>query len=167
MINDTSFYYLVFGILLICLYLIYRFIKSPFGQVLQGIRENESRMTALGYNVWFHKYIAFIVGGLFAGVAGVLFAYYNHQMTPVEFGIMTSTMGMLMVIIGSCTIVFGPALGAGIVVLLEHLSSIYAPQRWPLILGSVFVFAVIFLPGGFGSHLLQYWRKVTYGSIEG
>ncbi len=164
--NDTTFYYLVFIIFVLSLFLIYRFVKSPFGWVIQGISENEPRMIALGYNVWFHKYVAFIIGGLFAGVAGVLFAYYNGVMAPVHLGIVTSTMVMLMVIIGSCTTIFGPALGAAIVVLLEHISSLYTPERWPLILGGIFVFAVIFLPGGLGIYLLKFWNKVRYGSLK-
>jgi len=72
--DETSYYYLAFIIFIVCLFLIYRFIKSPFGQVLQGIRENEPRMTALGYNVWLHKYIAFIVGAIFGAIAGIIFA---------------------------------------------------------------------------------------------
>lgn len=164
--NEIIYYYFTFVIFIVCLVLIYRFVKSPFGKVLQGIRENESRMIALGYNVWLHKYIAFIVAAIFSAVSGILFAYYNGVMAPVHLGVMTSTAAMLMVIIGSCSTVFGPALGAAIVVLLEHLSSLYTPERWPMILGGVFVIAVVFLPGGLGIFLSRFWRKVFSGSLK-
>jgi branched-chain amino acid transport system permease protein len=166
-VNDLTFYYLVFIAFIISAFIIYLVIKSPFGHALQGIREDEARMTALGYNIWLYKYIAFILGGLFAGVAGVLFAHYSGIMAPMHLGVITSTLAMLMVIIGSCTTVFGPVLGAAIVILLEHISSIYIPERWPLILGGVFVVAVMFLPGGISVYLLKFWRRVSYGSVKG
>jgi len=165
--NTTYFYYLVFIAFVICLLLMHRVVKSPFGHALQGVRESEIRMRILGYNTWLYKYIAFIVGGLFAGVAGVLFGHFSGIIAPVHVSIMTSTLVFLMVILGSCTIVFGPVLGAALVVLLEHMSSIYAPERWPLILGGVFVIAVMFLRGGVSIYLLRLWKRVSYGSIKG
>jgi branched-chain amino acid transport system permease protein len=160
-IDDTSYYYLALIITIIAIFLMYRFVKSPFGWVLQGIRENEPRMIALGFNVWFHKYVAIIISAVFAGLGGVIFAYYNGVMAPVHLGVMTSTEAMLMVIIGSCTTIFGPVLGAGIVVLLEVMSSLFAPERWPLILGGVFVLAVVFVPNGLGVYILKLLKRVT------
>ena len=165
--NDTYFYYFIFIAFIICAFLMYRLVNSPFGRALQGIRENEPRMRALGYNTWLYKYIIFVVAGLFAGVAGVLFAHYGRIMVPGHLGVMTSTLAMLMVILGSCSIVFGPVLGAALVVLLEHITSIYIPERWPLILGGVFVISVIFLPGGIGIYISRFLKKVSYGSAKG
>ena len=79
---------------------------------------------------------------------------------------MTSTMAMLMVIIGSTRVVFGPAIGAAVVILLEHVSSIYTPERWPLILGGVFVITVMFLRGGITIHLVKLWKKVRMIVME-
>jgi branched-chain amino acid transport system permease protein len=157
------FYYLIFIIFIICVFLIYRLIKSPFGESLQGIRENEPRMRALGYNTWLYKYIAYIIAGLFAGVAGILFASYNGLMSPVHTDVSTSTIAMLMVVLGSTTIIFGPILGSIVVTVIQYVSMIYAPERWPLILGAVFVVSVMFLPDGLSVYLLQLWRKVTRG----
>ena len=162
--NTLYFYYLAFIIFVICSFLIYRIVNSPFGDALQGIRENEPRMRALGYNTWLYKYLAFVIGGLFAGVAGVLFGHFAGIMAPGHVGIMTSTLVMLMVILGGSSIIFGPVLGAALVLVLEHVASIYAPERWPLILGVVFVMAVIFLRGGISLHLLRLWRKLARGS---
>ncbi|MFC2019745.1 branched-chain amino acid ABC transporter permease [Chloroflexota bacterium] len=160
--NSTSFYYLVLAVFIICYLLMRRVVKSPFGQALQGIREDELRMKHLGYHTWLYKYIAFIIAGLFAGVAGVLFGSYTTVIVPDYLGVLISTLVMLMVIIGGTGVFWGPALGAAVVVLLEHYASLYTPERWPLILGGVFILAVMLLRGGISTHLLNLWKKVRY-----
>lgn len=166
--TSISFYYFVFIVFIICLFLIYRFVKSPFGCALKGISEDEGRMRHLGYNVWLYKYIVFIVAGLFAGVAGVLFGSYAGILVPMHLGVLTSTLVLLMVIIGSSKVFFGPVVGAAVVILLEHFSSLYAPYRWPLILGGFFILCVMFLPGGISVYLSKLWQKVrySYGSAK-
>src|SRR5207244_2906572 len=72
-------------------------VRSPFGLGLKGIRESESRMRALGYNVWLHKYLAFVISGFFAAFAGVLWAYYNGFVGPVDVQLVTSVETLLMV----------------------------------------------------------------------
>jgi len=165
--STTSFYYFVLLAAVICFYLMYRFIKSPFGHALQGIREAEPRMRALGYNTWLYKYIAFIVAGAFAGIAGMFFAYHNGYVSPVNLGVLYSGLVMLICIIGGLGTLWGPIIGALVVILVEYFSSIYVPERWPLILGSVFVLSVIFLRGGIAIHLLRLWKRVSYGSTKG
>jgi len=167
--SGLSFYYLVFISFLICFFLLYRIVNSSFGRALVGIRENEPRMQALGYNTWAHKYAALIVSGLFAGVAGALFASFYGIMVPEHLALPTSAMAMLMVVIGGPGTLFGPVVGSLVVVLLEHYASIYTPERWPLILGGVFVICVIFLRGGIGIYLSRFWRKVEpeYGNAKG
>lgn len=164
----SSFYYLVFLAFVICFFLLHRITNSSFGRALVGIRENEPRMQCLGYNTWAHKYVAFTIAGLFAGVAGVLFASFYGIMVPGHLSIMTSASVMLMVIIGGAGTLFGPAIGAGFIVVLERFASDYVPERWPLILGGVFVICVLFMRGGFGIYLSRFWGKVRlqYGSIE-
>jgi branched-chain amino acid transport system permease protein len=164
--NTRSFYYLIFIIFIISCFLIYRIVKSPFGEALEGIRENEPRMKALGYNTWLHKYTAFILAGTFAGVAGVLFASYNGIMSPIFTDVSTSTIAMLMVVLGSTSVVFGPVLGSVLVIVIETFAIIYAPERWPLILGAVFVFSVMFLRNGMSVYLLKLWRKFVSGSVS-
>ena len=167
-IDAKSFYYLVFLIFLICVFFIYRLVKSPFGYALQGIREDEYRMRHLGYNTWLYKYLAFIIAGLFGGISGVLFGYYNSLLVPAHLSITTSTLVMLMVIIGGERVIFGPMLGAAVIILLEYYISISIPDRWPMLLGGVFVIAVIFLRGGIGVYLARMWKgfitRYGYGS---
>ena len=73
---------------------------SPFGLGLRGIRGSEGRMQALGYNVWLHKYTAFVLSGVFGGFAGTLWAYYNGFVSPNDVQLVTSVETLLMVALG-------------------------------------------------------------------
>lgn len=158
-LDTLSYYYLVAALFVICLFAMHRLVKSPFGYALQGIKGDENRMQCLGYDTWRHKYVIFVIAGLFAGIAGTLFASYSRLMAPEHLGVKTSTLAMLMVIIGGDRIFWGPALGAAVVVLIEHYASLYVPERWPLILGGVFVAAVMFLRGGMSVYLTNVWQR--------
>lgn len=158
--NITNFYYFVSLIFVFCFFILYRLINSPFGCALQGIRESEPRMRALGYNTWLYKYIAFIVAGLFAGVAGVLIAYHDGFMVPSSFGVGTSTLVMFMVIIGGVGTLYGPAIGSGILIFVNFLASTYTPERWPLVLGVFFVLVIMYARGGVAVYTSRLWQKV-------
>ena len=122
-------------------------VMSPFGLGLKGIRGSESRMEALGYNVWLHKYLAFVIAGIFAGVAGVLWAYYNGFVGPTDVQLVTSVEALLMTALGGPGTLIGPALGAGIIVFLKNFVSVYT-KRWLLILGAVYIGVILFAPHG-------------------
>jgi branched-chain amino acid transport system permease protein len=122
-------------------------VRSPFGMGLQGIRESESRMRALGYNVWLHKYLAFVIAGAFAGFAGVFWAYYNGFVSPVDVQLVTSVETLLMVALGGPGTLAGPALGATIIIFLKNFVSVYT-KRWLLILGAVYIGVILFAPQG-------------------
>ncbi len=161
-ITTYGFYYLVFIAFAICFVLLYRIVNSSFGRTLVGIRENEMRMRSLGYNTWALKYVAVIIAGVFAGVAGVFYAYFYGAMVPRTLGIEMSTAVILMVIIGGPGTLFGPFMGSVVVVLIEHFARIYVPERWPLILGGIFVVCVMLVPGGFASYLSRFWRTARF-----
>jgi len=166
----TFWYFFVLVVFLICYLLIYQLIKSPFGHALQGIREHEPRMSALGYNTWLYKYFAFIIGAFFAGLAGVLFVHWNKLIAPMHLGIETSILGFLIIIIGGAGTLFGPVIGSAVLVFAEYQASIYSPERWPLILGIIFVVTVLFLRGGIYPRLVSLWTKISRsdcGSPEG
>jgi len=122
-------------------------VVSPFGLGLKGIRGSESRMEALGYNVWLHKYVAFVLAGTFAGVAGVLWAYYNGFVGPTDVQLVTSVEALLMTALGGPGTLIGPAIGAGIIVFLKNFVSVYT-KRWLLILGAVYIGVILFAPHG-------------------
>jgi len=122
-------------------------VTSPFGLGLKGIRGSESRMEALGYNVWLHKYLAFVIAGVFAGIAGVLWAYYNGFVGPTDVQLVTSVEALLMTALGGPGTLIGPVLGAGIIVFLKNFVSVYT-KRWLLILGAVYIGVILFAPRG-------------------
>jgi branched-chain amino acid transport system permease protein len=122
-------------------------VRSPFGMSLKGIRESESRMRSLGYNVWLHKYLAFVISGLFAGFAGALWAYYNGFVSPVDVQLVTSVEALLMVALGGSGTLVGPAIGAALIVFLKNFVSVYT-KRWLLILGAVYIGVILFAPRG-------------------
>jgi branched-chain amino acid transport system permease protein len=158
--DDTYFYYFVFLIFVGCFLLLYRLTDSPFGHALVGIRENESRMKILGYNPWRYKYASFVMGGGFAGVAGVLYAYLIGIAYPGDIGLMASVMVLFMVILGSPGTLACPLIGATLLTTVEHIVSTFTPERWPLILGAVFVLVSMFFRGGIGIYLTRYWKKL-------
>lgn len=159
----TSFYYFVILAFVICFLILYRLVRSPFGYALQGIREDEKRMRAIGYNVWLHKYIVFIIAGVFAGVAGVLFVYHNGVVVPEDLAIGTSVLALLMVVIGGVGTLYGPAIGAAVIIPLEFFIGIMVPERWPLVLGIVFVFSIMRFRQGIGVYLLRSWKRMLPG----
>jgi len=122
-------------------------VRSPFGLSLKGIRESETRMLALGYNVWLHKYLSFVISGLFAGFAGVLWAWYNGFVSPVDVQLVTSVETLLMVALGGPGTLAGSALGAASIVFLKNFVSVYT-KRWLLILGAVYIGVILFAPRG-------------------
>jgi branched-chain amino acid transport system permease protein len=127
-------------------------------------------MRALGYNTWLYKYIAFIIAGFFAGISGMLFVHWNMLISPYQLGMIQSTYAVLCVILGGPGTLVGPVIGAAVVVGLEYGASLYNPERWPLILGIIFVISVMFLRGGLYPRLNGLWKKFkkkySYGSTE-
>jgi branched-chain amino acid transport system permease protein len=145
--DPTAFYYLTLFTFVLSFALMLLIVRSPFGMSLRGIRESERRMRSLGYNVWLHKYLAFILAGAFAGLSGVLWAYDNGFVSPVEVQLVTSVETLLMVALGGPGTLVGPALGAGVIVFLKNFVSVYT-KRWLLILGGVYIGVILFAPRG-------------------
>jgi branched-chain amino acid transport system permease protein len=157
-LDTTWYYYLVLIFFALSVVLLYRLVNSPYGLALVGIREDEARMEAIGYNTWLYKYLAFVISGSFAGIAGVLFSYYNFFVSPHHLGIATSFLPMVMAIMGGLGTFLGPVIGAVVFVFVENYASILAPQHWPLILGGLFVAIIMFARDGVGVYL---WRILS------
>jgi branched-chain amino acid transport system permease protein len=145
--SPLPFFYFALAALAVAWALLAVVVRSPFGLGLKGIRESESRMRALGYNVWLHKYLAFVLSGTFAGFAGVFWAYYNGFVSPVDVQLVTSVETLLMVALGGPGTLGGGALGAAIIVFLKNYVSVYT-KRWLLILGAVYIGVILFAPRG-------------------
>ena len=158
--NDITFFYLVFGFFVVSLGCLYVLIRSPFGKSLLGIRERELRMRILGYNVWLHKYIAFIIAGAFGGLSGVLWAHANGIVTPETVVITTSVDALLMNVLGGAGTLIGGALGTAIVFGLREYLSTLVPW-WQYVLGGVYVLTIFYLPTGLMGipARLRQWRR--------
>ncbi len=165
--TSVNFYYLVFIVFAICFFLLYLIVNSSFGRALVGIRENEMRMRSLGYNTWALQYVAIIVASAFAAVAGIFMACFFGTIVPGNLAIDTSATVMLMVIIGGQGTLFGPFIGAAILVIIQNLSNAYLPERWPLILGGIFIVCVMLVRGGFAKYFSRFWKRVRFQRESG
>src|SRR5712671_6843649 len=145
--DDVTYFYVVFGFFVLSLLLLYILVESPFGRSLVGIREREVRMRILGYNTWLHKYVAFVIAGGFGGLAGVLWAHANGQVSPEDVVLTTSVDALLMVVLGGAGTLVGGAIGAGIVVFMREYLSTLVPW-WQYALGGLYVLTILYLPGG-------------------
>jgi branched-chain amino acid transport system permease protein len=166
--TSGRYYYLVFVVLVVCLFLIYRIVNSHYGYALRGIHDNEKRMQALGYNTWLYKYTSWIIAAVFGGVAGVMFAYFGGTMVPNNLAMITSDIAFLLVILGSAIKFYGPLVAAVFYVGVEYLASLYLPERWPLIFGAIFVITImvtaVFIPGSPGAWLRNTWKRDGRGT---
>jgi branched-chain amino acid transport system permease protein len=141
------YYFLTLAFLLLSWYLMRRIINSPFGWTLQGIRENEGRMKALGYNTFNYKLAVFVIAGAFAGLAGVLQAHFFKGATPTILSLTTSGDSMIALVIGGSGSLVGGLLGSFVVKMFPLVVSSYT-DRWQLIEGLVFILFVMFAPNG-------------------
>ena len=145
--DDTTFYYFVLILAGIGTLLLIRVVSSPFGYTLRGIRESETRMLALGYNVWRYKLAAFVIAATFAGLAGCLYVYLTRFVSPDYMYVVRSAEVLLMVILGGAGTLIGPAAGAALIVLLQNMISAYT-ERWVMLLGAIYVAVALFAPSG-------------------
>lgn len=145
--DHVSFYYAVLIIVAPLTWVMWRFVRSPFGLTLRGIRDSESRMRSLGYNVPLHLFLAFVASGFFAGVAGGLYVLFNNFVSPSTVQLSQSVAGLLMAITGGIGTLLGSFVGAAAIIILENAVSAFT-ARWPTVLGLTFIFIMIFAPEG-------------------
>jgi branched-chain amino acid transport system permease protein len=156
---NTGYYYVCLACFVISLVLLMVIVRSPFGLVLKGVRETPRRMRALGYNVWFYRYVALMISGGFAGAAGVLFAWYNQFVGPVALSLDQSTQILIIVILGGIGTLYGQVFGALVVVFLSNeLSAV--TQRWEMVLGVIYFAVVMYAPGGLVVLVPRLWNRV-------
>jgi branched-chain amino acid transport system permease protein len=145
--DHKTFYWVVLALTAAISLAIWRFVRSPFGMTLRGIRDSESRMRSLGYNVPLHLFIGFTVSGFFAGVAGGIYAFFNNFVSPSTVALAQSVEGLLMAIVGGIGTLFGAFVGAAAIITLENIVSSHT-ERWQTVLGITFVLIMIFAPEG-------------------
>ncbi|MGB5986370.1 MAG: branched-chain amino acid ABC transporter permease [Desulfobacterales bacterium] len=145
--RDLHFYYLCLALLFSFLLVAQRLVRSRFGMVIRGSRENEKRMQALGYPTFRYKLVCFIIAGAGAGLAGALIANQTEYVSP---GLMHWTRSgeiLVMVLLGGMGTLWGPVLGAAALLLLEEILSMYT-EHWMVYLGPILIVVVLFAKRG-------------------
>ncbi|MCC2099389.1 MAG: branched-chain amino acid ABC transporter permease [Hyphomicrobiales bacterium] len=139
--------------LLVIMYLVHRMVNSRFGMVLQGAKQNEERLRALGVNVYAYKLTAYVMSGVICGYAGALLGNFSTFISPEMMDWTRSGELMFMVILGGTAFLFGPLIGAAVFLLLEESLSGFT-IFWHLPFGILLILSVLFIRGGL-SGLLQ------------
>jgi branched-chain amino acid transport system permease protein len=145
--DDRAFYIFTLLIAVAVWLLLRQILRSCFGSVLTGIRDNSGRMRAIGYDIKRYKITAFLISGCLTGLAGALFSYQYQLVTPEQAHWQTSALIMIMVILGGSGSLVGPAIGALVIVFLQNVLSTYT-DRWASVMALMFILVVMFARGG-------------------
>jgi branched-chain amino acid transport system permease protein len=156
--GPVAFYYFALIVTVVSMWMMARFVGSPFGAALRGARDQPRRMSALGHNVWLIRWVTFIYSGFWGGVAGLLYVYYHKYIHPTSLSLTSSAEGLLGVIAGGSGTLAGPVIGAAIIVILKNYVSAYI-ERWNMLLGFVFVAIVLFMPDGLVPGTRRLWAR--------
>jgi branched-chain amino acid transport system permease protein len=162
---QIQIYYLIAIYTFVCVALMYAFTQTPLGRILNAVRDNPERVEFIGYNTQRVRYLSFIIAGLFAGIAGGLGALNFEIVTAEVVGAGRSGAYLLFTFLGGATFFFGPILGAILMVIAFVLLSEFT-KAWLLYLGLVFLFMVIYAPGGFASLLMMNLRVAAFGKLR-
>jgi branched-chain amino acid transport system permease protein len=146
--NTGYLHWYVLGWFLIGLLVLWSLSASPLGATLRGIRDNETRMRAVGYQPVRYKLAAYVAAGAVAGLAGGLLATQQRLVTPADLGFTTSALALLAVVIGGTATIWGPCLGAALVILIHDTLAPNLAGHGPLLLGLLFIIVVYTLPQG-------------------
>lgn len=155
-------YYLIALYTLVCTGLMYAFTRTPLGRILNAVRDNPERAEFIGYNTTWVRYLAFVIAGFFAGVAGGLGALHFEIVTPEVVGSVRSGAYLLFTFLGGSTVFFGPIIGAVLMVLASVLLAEWT-SAWLLYLGLIFLFMVMYAPGGLAGVILANLRVAACG----
>ncbi len=153
---------------LICTFLSYlalkRLVNSPFGLVLQGIRDNPRRMAALGFNVQLHRYLAIVISGIFAGVAGILTTYFTGVVAPARANLPQAVTVVMASLVGGGAVLEGGILGGVLIAFLISIAGQLTARYWTIV-GALFIVIVLFLPNGIlgGDLRLGKWLEAARG----
>jgi branched-chain amino acid transport system permease protein len=146
--TSTLLHWFVLAVVTVSYLILRRVTQSPFGMVLQSIRENEARTRAIGYPIERYKIVAVMLSGLFAGLAGVLYAIQNRFTAPDFVFFVISGEVVIYNVVGGVGTLVGPIVGAGFFLLLREASSRFLTEYYLIPVGLIFIAMVIFLPQG-------------------
>ena len=160
-------YYLIAAYCFVCTAAMFAFTGTPLGRILNAVRDNPERVEFIGYNTQRVRYFAFIIAGFFAGIGGALAAINFEIVTAADsVSVVRSGSYLLFTFLGWATFFFGPIIGAVLLVLASVLLSELS-KAWLLYLGLVFLFMVMYAPGGIASLIMMNLRLAKYGKLRG
>ncbi|WP_300658457.1 branched-chain amino acid ABC transporter permease [Hydrogenophaga sp.] len=158
-------YFLIAVYTFICVGLMFAFTRTPLGRILNAVRDNPERVEFIGYNTQKVRYLSFMIAGFFAGIAGGLGALNFEIVTAEVVGAGRSGAYLLFTFLGGATIFFGPIIGGILMVLASVLLS-ELTKAWLLYLGLIFLFMVMYAPGGVASLIMMNVRVAAYGMLR-
>ena len=157
-------YYLIAIYTFVCVLLMYAFTQTPLGRMLNAVRDNPERVEFIGYSSQNVRYLAFIIAGFFAGISGGLAALHFELVTAEVVGANRSGAYLLFTFLGGATVFFGPIIGAVLMVIAFVLLS-ELTKAWLLYLGLIFVFMVMYAPGGIASLIMMNVQVAARGKF--
>jgi branched-chain amino acid transport system permease protein len=155
--NKTFFYYVCLALLLATIYVVWRLVNSRFGLVIQGARSNDRRMNAIGFATFRYRLACFVIAGTMCGLAGVLLANHTDFISPAMMHWTRSGDLIIMAVLGGMGSVFGPVLGAVVLLVMEEVLS-GITEYWQIILGPMLLGVVLYARGGIDGMLASLRR---------
>jgi len=162
---QVQVYYLIAVYTFIAVGLMFAFTRTPLGRMLNAVRDNPERVEFVGYDTQRVRYIAFIIAGFFAGISGGLGALNFEIVTAEVVGAARSGAYLLFTFLGGATFFFGPIIGGVLMVLAFVLLSEFT-KAWLLYLGLIFLFMVMYAPGGIASLIMMNLRVAAFGRLR-
>jgi branched-chain amino acid transport system permease protein len=160
----TQVYYLIAFYTFTCTAAMFAFTRTPLGRMLNAVRDNPERVEFVGYDTQRVRYLAFMISGFFAGIGGAFMAINFEIVTAETVSAIRSGGYLLFTFLGGATFFFGPIIGAVLLVLSSVLLSEITPA-WQIYLGFVFLFMVMYAPGGVASLIMMNLRVAAYGKL--
>ena len=162
---QIQLYYLIAIYTFVCTALMFAFTRTPLGRMLNAVRDNPERVEFVGYNTQMVRYLAFVIAAFFAGISGGLAALNFEIVTAEVVGGARSGAYLLFTFLGGATFFFGPIIGAILMVLAFVLLSEFT-KAWLLYLGLIFLFMVMYAPGGVASLIMMNVRVAAFGMLR-
>lgn len=154
MLDPTNKYYAFLALVVLTLLFLSRVLASPFGAVVEAVRENEARARACGFQVEHTKLMAFVLSGAICGLAGALSAIHLSSVAIESLHYETSGLVVMICLLGGMGTFFGPFVGAALFLLIQDVFSQWT-EHWQLYVGAIFIFFVLFFPKGVWGTLLE------------
>jgi branched-chain amino acid transport system permease protein len=158
----VNMYFFALAVAIFCIYIVWKIVKSPYGLLLRALKEDSVRATFIGVRGDRYRFIAFVISALFAGVAGVLYAFLETSVAPDILSWTVSGEVVLMSVLGGMHLFLGPAIGAAIMILLSSFVTSYM-KYWLFAMGTILILIVLFCPKGVGGLVVDKYKTWMKG----